>query len=149
MASLTSKVEVRSIICPGFELHPDVKQFLYTVRAVFNHHADHLFLAQTGPGEQRIINMQIKGIICREHCSYATLRKVAHEAPGQLWRLYQQVLPNARLARADESAAITGHSLVADRGAAAYNPISVPGRLEAGIRELLEAQGSEWIKGEG
>ena len=48
----------------------------------------------------------------------------------------------------DESSAITGHNLVADRGAAAFNPISVPKRLEANIREELEAQGSEWIKGE-
>ncbi len=48
----------------------------------------------------------------------------------------------------DESAAITGHNLVADRGAAAFNPISVPGRLEANIRENLEAQGSEWIQAE-
>ena len=48
----------------------------------------------------------------------------------------------------DESSAVTGHSLVADRGAMAFNPLSVPERLEANIREELEAQGSEWIKGE-
>ena len=48
----------------------------------------------------------------------------------------------------DESSAVTGHNLVADRGAAAFAPISVPGRLEANIRHELEAQGSEWIKGE-
>jgi hypothetical protein len=48
----------------------------------------------------------------------------------------------------DESSAISGHSLVADRGAMAFNPLSVPGRLEADIRDLLEAQGSEWIRGE-
>ena len=48
----------------------------------------------------------------------------------------------------DESSAVTGHSLVADRGAMAFNPLSVPGRLEANIRDALEAQGSEWIKGE-
>ncbi len=49
----------------------------------------------------------------------------------------------------DESVAVTGHNLVADRGAAAFNPISVPGRLEANIREELERQGTEWIRGEG
>ncbi len=48
----------------------------------------------------------------------------------------------------DESSAVTGHDLVADRGVAAFNPLGVPGRLEANIREELEAQGSEWIKGE-
>ena len=48
----------------------------------------------------------------------------------------------------DESAAITGHNLVADRGAAAFNPLHIPARLEANIRDLLEAQGSEWIAGE-
>ena len=48
----------------------------------------------------------------------------------------------------DESSAVTGHSLVADRGAMAFNPLSVPGRLEADIRQALDAQGSEWIEGE-
>ena len=48
----------------------------------------------------------------------------------------------------DESAAVTGHCLVADRGAAAFNPISVPQRLEANIRKELEAQGSEWMRSE-
>lgn len=48
----------------------------------------------------------------------------------------------------DESSAITGHNLVADQGSSAFSPLSVPGRLEANIRDLLEAQGSQWIKGE-
>ena len=48
----------------------------------------------------------------------------------------------------DESSAITGHSLVADCGASAFNPLSIPGRLERNIREELEAQGSEWLHGE-
>ena len=49
---------------------------------------------------------------------------------------------------ADESAAVTGHNLVADRGVAAFNPLGVPERLEANIRNELETQGSEWLKGE-
>lgn len=48
----------------------------------------------------------------------------------------------------DESSAITGHSLVADCGTSAFNPLSIPGRLEQNIREQLEAQGSEWLHGE-
>ncbi len=48
----------------------------------------------------------------------------------------------------DESAAVTGHALVADRGMSAFNPISIPGRLEADIRATLESQGSDWIQGE-
>ena len=48
----------------------------------------------------------------------------------------------------DESSAITGHNLVADRGVAAFNPLGVPGRLEANLRAELEAQGSQWLKSE-
>ena len=48
----------------------------------------------------------------------------------------------------DESSAITGHNLVVDNGSTAFNPLNIPGRLEADIRQELEAQGSEWIKGE-
>ena len=48
----------------------------------------------------------------------------------------------------DESAAITGHNLIAERGVAAFNPLGVPGRLEANLRVELEAQGSQWLKSE-
>jgi len=48
----------------------------------------------------------------------------------------------------DESAAVTGHALVADRGMSAFNPISIPSRLEADIRATLDAQGSDWIQDE-
>ena len=48
----------------------------------------------------------------------------------------------------DESSAITGHNLVADRGVAAFNPLGVPRRLEANLRAELEAQGSQWLKSE-
>ena len=48
----------------------------------------------------------------------------------------------------DESAAVTGHGLVADRGMSAFNPISIPGRLEADIRDKLKEQGLSWLEGE-
>ena len=48
----------------------------------------------------------------------------------------------------DESVAITGHDLVADRGVSMQNPASVQPRTEADIRSALLAQGSEWIRGE-
>lgn len=60
----------------------------------------------------------------------------------------EQVAQALLFLASDESAAVTGHNLVADRGAAAYNPINVPNHLEARIRELLETQGSAWIEGE-
>ena len=48
----------------------------------------------------------------------------------------------------DESAAVTGHNLIADRGAAALNGAALAERLEANLRDLLETQGSEWIEAE-
>ena len=60
----------------------------------------------------------------------------------------EQVAKAMLFLASDESSAMTGHNLVADRGAAAFNPISVPGRLEANIRDQLKAQGKEWIRGE-
>lgn len=48
----------------------------------------------------------------------------------------------------DESSAITGHNLVADRGVAAFNPLNVPVKIEADIRDKLEAQGSGWLADE-
>ncbi len=48
----------------------------------------------------------------------------------------------------DESTAITGHNLIADRGGCAFYPLSVPGSLEANLRVELEAQGSVWFNNE-
>ena len=48
----------------------------------------------------------------------------------------------------EESSAITGHNLVVDNGSTAFNALNIPARLEADIRQQLEAQGSEWIEGE-
>ena len=62
--------------------------------------------------------------------------------------LPEQVAEVMLFLASDESAAITGHNLIADRGVAAFNPLSVPGRLERDLRAELEAQGSEWLKDE-
>ena len=49
----------------------------------------------------------------------------------------------------DGSMAITGHNLVADRGATAQDPVSVPvDRVEKNLRAALEAQGSAWLADE-
>jgi len=48
----------------------------------------------------------------------------------------------------DESAAVTGHNLIADRGAAATNSAAVVQRIEADIKGRLQAQGSDWIEAE-
>ena len=49
----------------------------------------------------------------------------------------------------DDSVAVSGHNLVADRGAAAYNSVSVPGRLEADMRKRLIKQGmTDWLQEE-
>ena len=60
----------------------------------------------------------------------------------------EQVAEAMLFLASDESSAITGHNLVADRGTGAVGASTVPGRLEANIRDLLEAQGSEWIRSE-
>ena len=62
--------------------------------------------------------------------------------------LPEQVAEVMLFLASDESEAITGHNLIADRGVAAFNPLSVPGRLERDLRAELEAQGSEWLKDE-
>ena len=62
--------------------------------------------------------------------------------------LPEQVAEVMLFLASDASSALTGHSIVADRGAMAFNPLHIPGRLEANIRDELEAQGSEWIRGE-
>ena len=63
-------------------------------------------------------------------------------------RAAEQVAQAVLFLASDESAAITGHNLVTDRGVGIQNPAAVQPRTEADIRSLLEAQGSEWIRGE-
>ena len=49
----------------------------------------------------------------------------------------------------DESAAVTGHNLVADRGVTAQDPMVCGVRSEQSVRETLQKQGiTEWIEGE-
>ena len=49
----------------------------------------------------------------------------------------------------DESAAVTGHNLVADRGVTAQDPMVCGVRSEQSVRETLQKQGmTEWIDGE-
>ena len=63
--------------------------------------------------------------------------------------LPEQVADAMLFLACDESAAVTGHNLVADRGATAQCPVTVPvDRTEANLRELLETQGSDWIESE-
>ena len=62
--------------------------------------------------------------------------------------LPEQVAEVMLFLASDESAAITGHNLIADAGNAAYSPGGMIGRLERDLRAQLEAQGSEWLKSE-
>ena len=62
--------------------------------------------------------------------------------------LPEQVAEVMLFLASDESAAITGHNLIADAGNAAYSPGGMIGRLERDLRVQLEAQGSEWLKSE-
>ena len=62
--------------------------------------------------------------------------------------LPEQVAEVMLFLASDESAAITGHNLVAGAGNAAYSPGGMIGRLERDLRAQLEAQGSEWLKSE-
>ena len=49
----------------------------------------------------------------------------------------------------DESAAVTGHNLVADRGVTAQDPMVCGARSEQSVRETLQGQGvTTWIEGE-
>ncbi len=49
----------------------------------------------------------------------------------------------------DESAAVTGHSLVADRGISAQDPGVCGARSEQSVRAALQKQGiTTWIDGE-
>ena len=60
----------------------------------------------------------------------------------------EQVAEAMLFLASDESAAVTGHNLIADRGAAALNGAALAERLEANIRDVLKTQGSEWIEAE-
>lgn len=62
--------------------------------------------------------------------------------------LPEQVAQAVLFLASDESAAITGHNLVTDRGVGIQNPASVQPRTENQIRDLLKKQGSDWIQGE-
>lgn len=63
--------------------------------------------------------------------------------------LPEQVADAMLFLASDESMAVIGHNLVADRGATAQCPVSVPfDRSETNLRELLEAQGSGWLEDE-
>lgn len=62
--------------------------------------------------------------------------------------LPEQVAQAALFLASDESAAVTGHNLVTDRGVGIQNPAAVQPRTEDDIRAALAAQGSEWIRGE-
>ena len=49
----------------------------------------------------------------------------------------------------DESAAVTGHNLVADRGVTAQDPMVCGSRAEKSVRAALQKQGMDtWIDGE-
>lgn len=49
----------------------------------------------------------------------------------------------------DESAAVTGHNLIADRGATAQDPMACGVRSEQSVRAALQSQGiTTWIEGE-
>lgn len=49
----------------------------------------------------------------------------------------------------NESAAVTGHNLIADRGATAQDPTACGVRSERSVRDALQKQGiTTWIEGE-
>ena len=78
----------------------------------------------------------------------AEVRRQQHLYPLGNPALPEQVAEVLLFLASDESAAVTGHNLIADRGAAATNSAAVVERLEADIRNRLEAQGSAWIEAE-
>ena len=78
----------------------------------------------------------------------AEVRRQQHLYPLGNPALPEQVAEVLLFLASDESAAVTGHNLIADRGAAATNSAAVVERLEADIRTRLEAQGSAWIEAE-
>ena len=62
--------------------------------------------------------------------------------------LPEQVAEVMLFLASDESSAVTGHNLIADRGNAALNPGDISGPMEEEIRIILNEQGSDWIQGE-
>ncbi len=60
----------------------------------------------------------------------------------------EQVADAMLFLASDESAAITGHNLITDRGLTAQCPSVPVARGEAHLKEELAAQGSEWLKSE-
>ena len=78
----------------------------------------------------------------------AEVRRQQHIYPLGSPALPEQVAEVLLFLASDESAAVTGHNLVADRGAAATNSAATVERLEADIRARLQAQGSDWIEAE-
>ena len=78
----------------------------------------------------------------------AEVRRQQHLYPLGSPALPEQVAEVLLFLASDESAAVTGHNLIADRGAAATNSAAVVQRLEADIRDRLQAQGSDWIEAE-
>ena len=78
----------------------------------------------------------------------AEVRRQQHIYPLGSPALPEQVAEVLLFLASEESAAVTGHNLIADRGAAASNSAAIVARLEADIRSRLEAQGSDWIADE-
>ena len=82
----------------------------------------------------------------RENPSQIRIQKIVYPtgSPAQP----EQVADAMLFLASDESAAITGHNLITDRGLTAQCPTVPTDRGEAHLREELEAQGSEWLKSE-
>ena len=78
----------------------------------------------------------------------AEVRRQQHQYPLGSPALPEQVAEVLLFLASDESAAVTGHNLIADRGAAAANSAAIAARMEADIRDRLQAQGSAWIETE-
>ena len=78
----------------------------------------------------------------------AEVRRQQHLYPLGSPALPEQVAEVLLFLASDESAAVTGHNLIADRGAAAANSAAVVQRLEADIKGRLQAEGSDWIEAE-
>ena len=78
----------------------------------------------------------------------AEVRRQQHIYPLGSPALPEQVAEVLLFLASDASAAVTGHNLIADRGAAATNSAATVERLEADLRGRLQAQGSDWIEAE-
>ena len=61
----------------------------------------------------------------------------------------EQVADAMLFLASDESAAVTGHNLIADRGVTAQDPMVCGSRSENSVRAALQKQGiTSWIDGE-